>query len=131
MQVIFQMVCSKNAESNKEWSEKKQIQKLNWTLHEKFPYSELFWSVFSRIQSDCGKMRTRITPNMETFYAMEATLYSGQFLLRDPEGYFCFDYSSGELNESNFSVTANNYSRESVVPHAWFYNLTLEEKEIT
>ena len=131
MQVIFQMVCSKNAESNKEWSGKKQIQKLNWTLHEKFPYSELFWSVFSRIQSDCGKMRTRITPNMDTFYAMEVTLYSGQFLLRDPEGYFCFDYSSGELNKSNFSVTANNYTRESVVPYVWFYNLTLEEKEIT
>ena len=76
------------------------------------------YGVSLRIQSDCGKMRTRITPNMDTFYAMEATLYSGQFLLRDPEGYFCFDYSSGELNESNFSVTANNYSRESVVPHA-------------
>ena len=70
-----------------------------------------------RIQSHCGKMRTRITPNMDTFYAMEVTLYSGQFLLRDPEGYFCFDYSSGELNESNFSVPATNYSRESVVPH--------------
>ena len=54
---------------------------------------------------------------MDTFYAMEVTLYSGQFLLRDPEGYFCFDYSSGELNKSNFSVTANNYTRESVVPY--------------
>ena len=47
------------------------------------PYSELFWSVFSRnqteygeirvslrIQSECGKMRTRITPNTDTFYAV-------------------------------------------------------------
>ena len=46
-------------------------------------YSELFWSTFSafglntdrygvslRIQSECGKMRTKITPNMGTFYAV-------------------------------------------------------------
>ena len=42
------------------------------------PYSELFWSAFSRIwteysvslciKSECGKMRTRITLNTETFY---------------------------------------------------------------
>ena len=32
-------------------------------LREKCPYSELFWSAFSRI-------RTRITPNNDTFYAV-------------------------------------------------------------
>ena len=32
------------------------------SLREKCPYSEFFWSVFSRI-------RTRKTPNMGTFYA--------------------------------------------------------------
>ena len=41
------------------------------TLREKCPYSELFWSAFSRIQSECGKMRTTITPNMDTFYAVK------------------------------------------------------------
>ena len=57
----------------------------NWTkvsLREKCPYLELFWSVFSRIrteyreipvylriQSECGKIRTRITPNTDPFYA--------------------------------------------------------------
>ena len=53
------------------------------TLHEKCPYSELFWHVFShirteygeiqvslRIQSECGKIRTRITANTDTFYAV-------------------------------------------------------------
>ena len=50
------------------------------TLHKKCLYSELFWSAFSRIrnaygeilrsQSKCGKMRTRITPNMDTFHAV-------------------------------------------------------------
>ena len=46
-------------------------------------YSKLIWSVFSRIrteyrqmqnisrfQSKCGKIRTRITPNTDTFYAV-------------------------------------------------------------
>ena len=49
-------------------------------LRKKCPYSELFWSAFSRlrteygvslrIQSECGKMRTRITPNTDTFHAV-------------------------------------------------------------
>ena len=43
-----------------------------FTLREKCPYWELFRSAFSRIriESKCGKMQTRTTPNMETFYAM-------------------------------------------------------------
>ena len=43
------------------------------SLREKCPYSELFWSAFSvsfRIQSECGKMRTRIIENTDTFYAV-------------------------------------------------------------
>ena len=49
-------------------------------LHRKSSYSELFWSVFSRIwteygemlriQSNCVKIRTRITPNKDTFDAV-------------------------------------------------------------
>ena len=54
-------------------------------LRKKCPYSELFCSAFSRIglnterywteywtriQSKCGKIQTRITPNMNTFYAV-------------------------------------------------------------
>ena len=45
-------------------------------LYKKCLYSELFWSVFSRIwpeyevslriQSECGKIRTRIAPNKDT-----------------------------------------------------------------
>ena len=48
---------------------------LGHVLREKCPYSELFWCVFSciradiRIQSKCGKMRTTITPNKDTFLA--------------------------------------------------------------
>ena len=46
---------------------------------EECPYLELFWSTFSlirneyflRIQSECRRMRTRITPNTDTFYAVE------------------------------------------------------------
>ena len=52
------------------------------TLHEKYPYSEFFWPVFSRIwteygkilhiapQSECGKIRTRKTPKTDTFHAV-------------------------------------------------------------
>ena len=53
---------------------------LELALHEKCPYSEFFWSVFSsiqteygkilRIKSECGKIRTRKTPNTYTFYAV-------------------------------------------------------------
>ena len=45
------------------------------SLRKKCPYSELFWSAFSRIRteygeilrSECGKTRTRITPHTDTF----------------------------------------------------------------
>ena len=53
-------------------------------LRKKCPYLELFWSYFPafglnteiygvslRIQSKCGKMRTRITPNTETYYTVK------------------------------------------------------------
>ena len=54
------------------------------TLREKCPYSEFFWSVFSRIfelamerysvsfriKSECGKIWTKKTPNTNTFYAV-------------------------------------------------------------
>ena len=56
------------------------------TLRKKCQYSELFWSAFSRIRTECGKilseilkywiwrdtkMRTRITPNTDTFHAVQ------------------------------------------------------------
>ena len=58
---------------------------MQWpTLRKKCPYSELFWSAFPRIwlnterygaslriQSEYGKIRTRITPNTDTFHAVE------------------------------------------------------------
>ena len=53
------------------------------TFRKKCPHSELFWSVFPtfgmntercrvsvRIQCECGKMRTRIAPNMDSFHAV-------------------------------------------------------------
>ena len=49
------------------------------TLRKKGPYSELFWSVFSRIrtesvslriQSEYGEIQTRITQNTDTFYTV-------------------------------------------------------------
>ena len=60
---------------------------LTKSLRKKSPYSELFWSAFSRIfpafslirteygeilvsRENAGKVRTRITPNADTFYAV-------------------------------------------------------------
>ena len=40
------------------------------SLREKFPYSELLWSAFYDIRTKYGKMRTSITLNMGTFYAV-------------------------------------------------------------
>ena len=45
-------------------------------LRKKRPYSELFWSVFFRMRENAGKMRTRITPNTDSFYAV-CVLYIG------------------------------------------------------
>ena len=42
----------------------------NDALRKKCSYPELFWSAFSRIQTEYGKMRTRTTPNTDTFYAV-------------------------------------------------------------
>ena len=50
------------------------------SLRKKHPYSELFWSTFGLntgrygvsfcIQSECGKIQTKITPNTDTFHAV-------------------------------------------------------------
>ena len=46
----------------------------NKDLREKCPYSELFWSVFSRIIP--GKILTRITPYTDIFYAVKGYYHS-------------------------------------------------------
>ena len=40
------------------------------SLSEKYPYSEFFWSVFSRIRTEYGEIWTRKTANTDTFYAV-------------------------------------------------------------
>ena len=43
-------------------------------LRKKCPYSEFFWSTFSRIQTEYGdiqSVRTKITPNTDTFHAVQ------------------------------------------------------------
>ena len=61
-------------------------------LRKKCPYSEVFWSAFllhfpafglnseispysARMRKNAGKMRTRVTPNRNTFYTVLAVLY--------------------------------------------------------
>ena len=45
------------------------------TLREKCPYSEFFWSIFSHIRTEYGKIRTRKTPNTDTFQAGQYTVF--------------------------------------------------------
>ena len=47
----------------------------------KCPYSGLFWSVFSRIRTEYGKIRTRITPNTGTFHAVYWCLKRTQLIV--------------------------------------------------
>ena len=68
---------------------------MNESLRKKCPYSEFFWSVFSRIQteygeiqiiqSECGKIWTRKTPNTDTFHAInfKAQILQKIFLVSD------------------------------------------------
>ena len=44
---------------------------LNRTLPEKCPYSELFWSVFSRIRTEYGPP---LIPNTYSFYAVGVSI---------------------------------------------------------
>ena len=56
------------------------------SLHEKSPYSQFLWSLFSRIQSECGKMWTRKTPN--TDFSKNQTMTGCRFL--SAEHFNCF-----------------------------------------
>ena len=71
----------------------KMFKKDKFALPEKCPYSEFFWSAFSRIRTGYwvirGKIWNRKTPNMDTFYAVLVTLdsyHTGQkmkFFIKD------------------------------------------------
>ena len=61
------------------WDINLEYQGAFFTLHKKCPYSEFFWSIYSHIrseysilsiQSECGKIRTRKTPNTENFHGV-------------------------------------------------------------
>ena len=93
----LRIVCKK---THLQWVPKVFIEHLQWVLPkkrialwipraakhwEKCPYSEFFWSVFSRIwteygemlavslltQSECGKIWARKIPNTDTFHALK------------------------------------------------------------
>ena len=60
---------------------------LNWTDYVKGLITERY-GVSLRIQSICGKIRTRITPNADTFYAVPSTnqqIFRIRLLNRNPE----------------------------------------------
>ena len=109
--------------------------KLKWvTLREKCPYSELFWSVFSRIwteygeilrishfQSKCGKIRTRKTPNTGTFYAVLRLVFGDLFIEKSlseakwiMEGKNIFHWKPYEIEQITEMHLTVNYSPQKV-----------------
>ena len=71
----FQSASSNSFKSQKVILEKPVLsaflnQRYRDSLHEKCLYSESFWSTLSRIRSESGKIRTRITPNTDNSYAV-------------------------------------------------------------
>ena len=66
------------------------------SLRKKSPYSELFWSIFSRIRAEYGapylvwmwEIRTRITPNTDSFHAV--CHYAGKYESKETHNLTCF-----------------------------------------
>ena len=106
-----------------------------YTTRKKCLYSELFWSAFFlhfpasvslRVQSVCGKMRekclvrmqknarkmrTRITPNTDTFYAVIAINNQNmtrQFLFRE--------ITKSEINQKIWNLGSSKVAHESGLP---------------
>ena len=82
-----------------------------WTsLRQKCPYSELFWSVFSCIRTEYGKILTRITPNTDNFHAVwhlsELLLMrlSSNNLGKSFVGFTKDDVKSSTLSETVYNV---------------------------
>ena len=91
-------------------------------MRNKYPDSELFWSVFSRlrmenvslrIQSECGKIRTKISLNMDTFYAVLMSAVSSS----------CTSVCSYELD-----IKVTIYFHKFIVTHMWLYHHTKTKK---
>ena len=106
---------------------------------EKCPYSELFLSVFSRIrisriQSECGKIRTRITPKTDTVYAYVPTCFCdcrSEEVLASVEVIFISDFDSDKnttivFNRSFHSFHVKAYVRTSSCLCNKYFNWSFE-----
>ena len=67
----------------------------------KWPYSKLFWSACPRIQSECGKMWTRITPNTNSFHIVYGFCHARQNFK------FCLQMFFRLKSSANFENTHN------------------------
>ena len=78
------------------------------SLRGKSPYSEFFWSVFSRIQSECGKIRTSNVPNKFTFHTVIALPKIGRIckacnFIKKQLQHRCFSVNIAKLLSKGFS----------------------------
>ena len=66
----------------------------------------LFGDILVRIQSECGKMRTRITPTTDTFYAVSVFGYENSFIIqRRVSAFFCH-----LIKYAGFSIVSFSWS---------------------
>ena len=101
------------------------------TLREKCPYSELFWSAFSRIRtrilSECGKMRTIITLNTNTFYAVEAAkILFYKLLYWVTRNVFPYEYGQKSIEGAIPARACNLWLTTSQRKEIWFLKEILE-----
>ena len=74
------------------------VMQSNFTpMHCKCPYSELFWSAFFRIRTECRKIRTRITPNTNTFHAAIVRVVKWNRVVK--RNIHCFTSSPGKSDK--------------------------------
>ena len=79
------------------------------TLREKCQYLELFWSVFSRI-------RTRVTPNTDTFYAVQAIRKLGGINFRCIWSLSCSSDLNLLLQKFEFPQSRSSKNPDQIIP---------------
>ena len=97
------------------------------TLGKKCPYLELFWSLFSRIRTEYGQIRTRATPNMDTFQLDRLIA-----LIEDDEIMVSFDvtflYTNIAIIDTlniikNYVTNNDSFTRKTVISQDKFLDL--------
>ena len=109
---FFSLECEFNREIIIDYEITVFVDSFAWYLEFFWKYSELFWSAFSNIRNEYREIRSRITPNTDTFYAVLISqisflwnfLLQYCFLPRSPtlrKSFYCDPFSYKQKKKSN------------------------------